>query len=478
MGNEKNVKKEAKDFIVEDKENFMAPNAYIYVLLPSGNSKIVQLKPNCNISLGKFGSFKANSIIGKPYGITYEIVNKNDVKLYKNYTFFDDFDIDGEVTTINNKDLNDTQSSQKLSHQEIEQLKKELLKGEKNSEHVIQAVLDNSVTFEAKTEFAKAKYIKRKERKFTKIFTPLKPTAKLLCEYYLEIKPSKIRELRIDTLSQMMTLANVHAQSNYMVVEDIQGLLLGAVLERTGRMGKVLAIHEHSQFNGNIIPNYNFDEKEYNESVMTYPWTRLLNPEPFKEDKIELERVIKYLETTPKEEINEKLVMKKERYIKRIAEGEKIQKFIDENKFDGLLIASGFNTIDVIEKLKPYIGGSRPIVAYSPYKETLLETYNYLRNSPEFVNAQITESWMREHQAKKGRFHPLMSMSGSGGFLISAIRVYNNPNVQPISSAIVANKLKRKREALEKLEGEPQSKISNTEDSIESIKSEETTDKE
>jgi len=43
-------------------------------------------------------------------------------------------DIDGEVTTINNKDLNDTQSSQKLSHQEIEQLKKELLKGEKNSE--------------------------------------------------------------------------------------------------------------------------------------------------------------------------------------------------------------------------------------------------------------------------------------------------------------------------------------------------------
>jgi len=38
--------------------------------------------------------------------------------------------------------------------------------------------------------------------------------------------------------------------------------------------------------------------------------------------------------------------------------------------------------------------------------------------------------------------------------------------------------LKRKREALEKLEGEPQSKISNTEDSIESIKSEETTDKE
>lgn len=46
MSNSKNNKKEVKDFIVDDKENYMAPNAYIYVLLPSGNSKIVQLKPN------------------------------------------------------------------------------------------------------------------------------------------------------------------------------------------------------------------------------------------------------------------------------------------------------------------------------------------------------------------------------------------------------------------------------------------------
>jgi len=57
-------------------------------------------------------------------------------------------DIDGEVTTINNKDLNDTQSSQKLSHQEIEQLKKELLKGEKNSEvnyHFYLYILKNKI---------------------------------------------------------------------------------------------------------------------------------------------------------------------------------------------------------------------------------------------------------------------------------------------------------------------------------------------
>jgi len=46
MSNVKEPKKTAEDFNVVDKENYMAPNAYIYVLLPSGNSKIVQLKPN------------------------------------------------------------------------------------------------------------------------------------------------------------------------------------------------------------------------------------------------------------------------------------------------------------------------------------------------------------------------------------------------------------------------------------------------
>ena len=45
MSNIKEPKKEAKDFIVKDKENYMAPNAYIYVLLPSpSHSKGFYLK--------------------------------------------------------------------------------------------------------------------------------------------------------------------------------------------------------------------------------------------------------------------------------------------------------------------------------------------------------------------------------------------------------------------------------------------------
>lgn len=40
--------------------------------------------------------------------------------------------------------------------------------------------------------------------------------------------------LRYDTVAQMLTLGNVKAHSNVVVMETCQGLLLGAVLERMG----------------------------------------------------------------------------------------------------------------------------------------------------------------------------------------------------------------------------------------------------
>jgi tRNA (adenine-N(1)-)-methyltransferase non-catalytic subunit len=39
------------------------------------------------------------------------------------------------------------------------------MKGEVSSEAVIKALVENSKTFDQKTDFAKAKYIKKKEKK-------------------------------------------------------------------------------------------------------------------------------------------------------------------------------------------------------------------------------------------------------------------------------------------------------------------------
>ena len=54
-----------------------------------------------------------------------------------------------------------------------------------------------------------------------------------LFEYYLFILCS-ISDLRLDTLSQILTLSNVRAHCRMLVVESCQGMVVGALLDRMG----------------------------------------------------------------------------------------------------------------------------------------------------------------------------------------------------------------------------------------------------
>ena len=41
------------------------------------------------MSLGKFGTFRSNDIIGRPFGHSYEIYNGDQVKILKNVAFYE-----------------------------------------------------------------------------------------------------------------------------------------------------------------------------------------------------------------------------------------------------------------------------------------------------------------------------------------------------------------------------------------------------
>jgi tRNA (adenine-N(1)-)-methyltransferase non-catalytic subunit len=45
-----------------------------------------------------------------------------------------------------------------------------------------------------------------------------------------------IRDMRIDTLSQILSLGNVRAYTKMLVVDDTQGLVITGVMERLGGM--------------------------------------------------------------------------------------------------------------------------------------------------------------------------------------------------------------------------------------------------
>lgn len=90
---------------------------------------------------------------------------------------------------------------------------------------------------------------------------------------------------------------------------------------------------------------------------------------------------------------------------------------------DRLVIASQISPVSIAARLSPYVIGSGTITVYSPYLQVLVETLDYMKKDQNYLAANLTESWQRTYQVLPGRTHPMMSTSGTGGFLLNAVRM-------------------------------------------------------
>jgi tRNA (adenine-N(1)-)-methyltransferase non-catalytic subunit len=105
----------------------------------------------------------------------------------------------------------------------------------------------------------------------------------------------------------------------------------------------------------------------------------------------------------------------------------KSRQLLHEGDFDGLIISSALQPESVLKVLMKYMCGSRPAVIYSFNKEVLLQAAYWMRRTTEFLNAELTESSLREYQVLPGRMHPNMMMSAGGGYLLTGLRVIDCP---------------------------------------------------
>ncbi|KAF2638928.1 eukaryotic translation initiation factor 3, gamma subunit [Massarina eburnea CBS 473.64] len=261
--------------------SYVRPNTHIALRLPSGQLKIVEIAPNTNINLGKYGTFSSNQILGRPYYLTFELLDKDDGKsspelrvvpaselhaeaLGSDYappaeatdesvpaegaTGFDIVGEDGEVIMRNNRLTVDDPSRQTLSMEEIEELKKA---GAGSGKDIIARIMASHMGIEEKTQFSLAKYTLRKSRKYMKRFTVLPLDIGMLTEYVTEKEAYKIMELREETLGLICSWANVHCASSsriltaedgvsqigggrWLVVDDTGGLVTAAMAEKMG----------------------------------------------------------------------------------------------------------------------------------------------------------------------------------------------------------------------------------------------------
>ncbi|OMJ23992.1 tRNA (adenine(58)-N(1))-methyltransferase non-catalytic subunit TRM6 [Smittium culicis] len=225
--------------------------------------------------------------------------------------------------------------------------------------------------------------------------------------------------IRVDTISQLLTSANIYSSSRVLVAENTQGMIISSLLSRVTD-GLVFGLFEGGGANYDILKISNFTESLEKKVFHSLSWQKIDHQiEPFTEEL--------------GENHTENDVKGRDRRLRNHNALKETLETLRSAPFDSLVVSTSYDPLSVIKKLVPYVGGSRAVVIYSPYKETLLESFEYMRMSSEFLNVSLQESWMREYQVLPGRTHPMMNMTSSGGYLLTAIRVFasNEPRQTP-----------------------------------------------
>ena len=62
----------------------------------------------------------------------------------------------------------------------------------------------------------------------------VEPTIYNICQFWYQRDQNKLRDIRPDTLSQMLNLANVRPGGRYIVVEGVSGMIVAGALDRMG----------------------------------------------------------------------------------------------------------------------------------------------------------------------------------------------------------------------------------------------------
>lgn len=381
----------------------------IILLLPNGDQRSFKLDANNTVNLGRYGSFFSNELIGQLYGGRYEVDDKK-LRLVPPPSL--DEAEDNEAT---NELINDGEFVQPLTTEEIETLKK----AGAHASEIIKKQIEQHTSYELKTEYSKEKYKKRKVAKYSKFFTVLEPTLFNVAEYWFAKDQNRIRDLRVDTLSQMLGMGNVHPGGRYLVVDDVAGLLTSAVLERIGRTGRLIAITDvDGEPPFSALAQMNFNAEHINSVFSVLNWLTI------QEDYVPAMKIL------DSESEGGRTDRQRSRSYKRKQASESLNNLRQEffnGEFDGLLMASEYEPLSILDKLWPYLGGSANIVVYNPTIQVLADLQSILRNRPGYLGAAVTEAWLRRYQVLPGRTHPMMSMSGSGGYLLHAIKIYDNP---------------------------------------------------
>lgn len=420
-------------------------NQNVLIRLPSEGLKIVDLRPGGVVSLGKFGSFEADEVLGYCFGQSFEILDNHKVRPIKSISddviTTDETELSkDELTTLftgnseNNQNIIDIGSSiQTLSKDEIDALKES---GATSSigQQIIDKMIAGHEGFDKKTIFSQQKYLKRKQQKFMRRFTVDYLGSSQLLQFYIEKDLPRVLDLSEETMGLILNYANVRPGGRYLLIDETGGVMLYAMMERMNGSGTIVVAHENEHPNHIALRYSDYSEELQSRMIKPINWLQFLEPENEKID----------FEILSEEEVEQLKPSKKAQYLRRVSRTEEINSVIEmvqKGNFDGLISVSTLHMPTLLPQILPVIGGSRPVVVYSQYKELLLETQHMLMKDKRVLAPSIFETRVRPHQTIPGRMHPVMTMRGFGGYVLWGTRVLPKENgVTAVGRGVVKKK--------------------------------------
>ena len=122
---------------------------------------------------------------------------------------------------------------QAMTESQITKMREDGAKGQE----IINELIQNSQTFNKKTQFSKAKWLRKKAEKYLVTFEVRKPSSLEICEAYFHCYPDRICFLRPDMLGYILQMANISSESKVLIVENTRGFIPGVMMEKEVKYG-------------------------------------------------------------------------------------------------------------------------------------------------------------------------------------------------------------------------------------------------
>ncbi|KAK5638445.1 hypothetical protein RI129_012740 [Pyrocoelia pectoralis] len=388
-----------------------------YVIIQRQNyTKLQKMKENCTVTLGK-DVIDIDAVLGHRYDETFRMVLKSGTKRtymleeVSQLTLTNNTQV--EESGIDNRDIIDDGKSQTLSKSEIENLRDRAL----SSGDIVQKLVENSRTFNSKTEYSQEKYLKKKEKKYFEYIQVRKPSIRLLAQMFYRQDPNKTLGIRLDDLSQLLTYANVHSDGHYLLYDSgTSGLVAASILNSIGHdtRGHLVHMHPGNECQKSALQAMHFPDEQQRRciNVNLYSVLRCYHQNDIPELTTETD-------TAKRKQTEEDTQQRKKPTWQY--ENERACRILRE-QVDGLIIVAKEHPVNVTKELIAFLKGDRCVVVFSLVREPLQDLYFHLKERTDFVSINLSSNFMRSYQVLPERTHPEVSMN-FGGYILTAYKL-------------------------------------------------------